>query len=508
MDRRSPRRKETERTENHEYPHTLTNSEQQKNQSQGVSIMVRHAGSGGTTRMESDAFGEIAVAADRYWGAQTQRAIGNFAIGTETMPPPLVHALGTVKHCAARCNGELGELEPDIAEALAAAAAEVMRGDRDEHFPLSVWQTGSGTQSNMNANEVIANRASEMLGGRLGSKQPVHPNDHCNRGQSSNDSFPSAMHIATAQETHAHLLPALDRLWTALDAKSREWARINKIGRTHLQDATPLTLGQEFSGFARQIALGKRRITTALEDIYPLSQGGTAVGTGLNCAPGFADLFARRVAEVTGLPFTSAGNKFESSAAHDGLVSFSGALNTLAVSLNKIGNDIRLLASGPRCGLGELLLPENEPGSSIMPGKVNPTQCEALCMVCAQVIGNHAAVTAGGMQGHLQLNTFKPLIIFNCLQSIRLLSDAMNSFNRHCVTGTEPNHPRLRQHLDNSLMLVTALAPHIGYDRAAAIAKRAHREGLSLREAAIADGDLDAATFDRLVDVDRMTNMD
>lgn len=467
--------------------------------------MARRTESSDTTRIESDAFGDIAVAADRYWGAQTQRAIGNFAIGSETMPAALIHALGIVKHCAARSNGELGELEPAIAQALAEAAAEVMQGRWDAHFPLSVWQTGSGTQTHMNANEVIANRASEILGGTLGSKQPVHPNDHCNRGQSSNDSFPSAMHIATARETHGRLLPALEGLQARLDAKSREWWRINKIGRTHLQDATPLTLGQEFSGFARQITLGRQRVASALTDIHALSQGGTAVGTGLNCAPGFADLFVRRVAEVTGLPFTSAENTFESSAAHDALVAFSGTLNTLAVSLNKISNDIRLLASGPRCGLGELRLPENEPGSSIMPGKVNPTQCEALCMVCAQVIGNHAAITTGGMQGHLQLNTFKPLIIFNVLQSIALLSDAINSFNRHCLSGTEPNRERLQQHLEQSLMLVTALAPHLGYDRAAAIAKTAHAEGLSLREAALADGALDADTFDNLIDVDAMT---
>lgn len=467
--------------------------------------MARGTESSGSTRIESDAFGDIAVAADRYWGAQTQRAIGNFAIGTETMPVALIHALGIVKHCAARCNGELGELEPAIAQALAEAAAEVLQGRWDGHFPLSVWQTGSGTQTNMNANEVISNRASEMLGGTLGSKRPVHPNDHCNRGQSSNDSFPSAMHIATARETHDRLLPALEGLQTTLEGKSREWWRINKIGRTHLQDATPLSLGQEFSGFAQQIELGRRRVASALTDIHALGQGGTAVGTGLNCAPGFADLFASRVAEVTGLPFTSADNKFESSAAHDGLVAFSGTLNTLAVSLNKISNDVRLLASGPRCGLGELSLPENEPGSSIMPGKVNPTQCEALCMVCAQVIGNHAAVTAGGMQGHLQLNTFKPLIIFNVLQGIALLSDAINSFNRHCLSGTEPNRGRLQQHLEQSLMLVTALAPQLGYDRAAAIAKKAHAEGLSLREAALADGALDADTFDELINVDAMT---
>ena len=467
--------------------------------------MVKSTQAPGNTRLENDAFGEIAVAADRYWGAQTQRAVGNFAIGEETMPLALVRALGTVKHCAARANGELGELPQEIAQALATAAAEVMRGEWDDHFPLSIWQSGSGTQSNMNANEVIANRASVMLGGTLGSKSPVHPNDHCNRGQSSNDCFPSAMHIATAQETHARLLPALASLQTELAAKSQQWSRYSKIGRTHLQDATPLTLGQEFSGFAEQISKGIRRINDALVDIHTLSQGGTAVGTGMNCAPGFADLFAHRVAEVTGLPFTSAANKFESSAAHDALVEFSGALNTLAASLNKIGNDVRLLASGPRCGLGELRLPENEPGSSIMPGKVNPTQCEALCMVCAQVIGNHVAVTAGGMQGHLQLNTFKPMIIRNVLHSIRLLADAMNSFNTHCLTGAEPDNKQLQRHLEQSLMLVTALAPHIGYDRAAAIAKKAHAEGLSLREAALADGGLDAATFDRLVDVDTMT---
>jgi fumarate hydratase class II len=458
----------------------------------------------GEVRRERDAMGEIEVPAERYWGAQTQRASTHFAIGEERMPLALVRALGTVKHCAAQANRELGELDARIADAIAEAAAEVMAGTWDAEFPLSVWQTGSGTQSNMNANEVIANRASEILGGRRGERSPVHPNDHCNRGQSSNDSFPSAMHIAAATQTHEQLLPALTALGSTLERHSDNWSDLNKIGRTHLQDATPLTLGQEFSGFARQIALGVQRVQGALEELYPLSQGGTAVGTGLNCAHGFDSLFAEKVAAVTGLPFHSAPNKFESSAAHDGLVSFSGTLNTLATSLNKIGNDIRLLASGPRCGLGELQLPENEPGSSIMPGKVNPTQCEALCMVCAQVAGNHTAVTLGGMQGHLQLNTFKPLIIYNVLQSIRLLADAVESFNRHCAEGIQPRRERLQAHLENSLMLVTALAPEIGYDRAAAIAHRAHAEGLSLREAALADG-LDDATFTRLVDVDRMT---
>jgi fumarate hydratase class II len=357
----------------------------------------------------------------------------------------------------------------------------------------------------MNANEVIANRACELLGGRLGSRDPVHPNDHVNRSQSSNDSFPSAMHIAAAREAEARLLPALGELEAALAAKARSWDAINKIGRTHLQDATPLTLGQEFSGFATQVERGQARVRAALGDVYALAQGGTAVGTGLNCPEGFAGRFAQAVAEETGLPFVTAANKFEASAAHDALVQLSGALNTVAVSLSKIANDVRLLASGPRCGLGELVLPANEPGSSIMPGKVNPTQAEALCMVCAQVIGNHVAVTTGGLQGHLQLNTFKPMIIHNVLQSIALLADAADSFREHCVAGAEPERTRIASHLEQSLMLVTALAPEIGYDRAAAIAKRAHAEGCTLREAALAEGDVDADSFDRLVDVDAMT---
>ena len=458
-----------------------------------------------STREEQDALGTVTVPADRYWGAQTQRALGNFPIGGERMPLPLVRALGLVKHCAARCNGELGALPGDLADTIARAAREVMDGRWDDHFPLPVWQTGSGTQSNMNANEVIANRACELLGGSLGSRDPVHPNDHVNRGQSSNDTFPTAMHIAAARETHGRLLPALARLEEALAAHAAAWEGINKIGRTHLQDATPLTLGQEFSAFATQARLGRRRVAGALEDVHALAQGGTAVGTGLNCPAGFAERFAELVAGETGLPFRTAANKFEALAAHDALVQLSGALNTLAVSLGKLANDVRLLASGPRCGIGELRLPANEPGSSIMPGKVNPTQAEALGMVCVQVIGNHAAVTAAGLQGQLQLNTFKPVIIHNVLSSIALLADATDSFTQRCLAGMEPERERIAMHLEQSLMLVTALAPAIGYDRAAAIAKRAHAEGTTLREAALADGAVDDETFDRLVDVDAMT---
>ncbi len=458
-----------------------------------------------TTREEQDALGTVAVPADRYWGAQTQRALGNFPIGDGRMPLPLVRALGLVKYCAARANGELSALPADIADAIARAAREVMAGRWDEHFPLPVWQTGSGTQSNMNANEVIANRACELLGGELGSRDPVHPNDHVNRGQSSNDTFPTAMHIAAARETHGRLLPALEQLRTRLAGHAAAWDGINKIGRTHLQDATPLTLGQEFSAFAAQVAQGKKRVEAALEDVHALAQGGTAVGTGLNCPAGFAERFAALVAGETGLPFRPADNSFEALAAHDALVQLSGSLNTLAVSLGKLANDIRLLASGPRCGIGELQLPANEPGSSIMPGKVNPTQAEALGMVCVQVIGNHAAVTAGGLQGQLQLNTFKPVIIRNVLESIALLAGAAESFTVRCLDGMAPEQGRIALHLEQSLMLVTALAPAIGYDRAAAIAKRAHSEGTTLREAALADGAVDAASFDRLVDVDAMT---
>mgnify|MGYP000491600339 FL=1 len=458
-----------------------------------------------STRAEQDALGTVAVPADRYWGAQTQRALGNFPIGDQRMPLPLVRALGLIKHCAARANGELGALPADLADAIARAAREVLDGRWDDHFPLPVWQTGSGTQSNMNANEVIANRACELLGGTLGSRDPVHPNDHVNRGQSSNDTFPTAMHIAAAREAHGRLLPALARLEATLDGHATAWEGINKIGRTHLQDATPLTLGQEFSAFATQAALGRRRIEAALEDVYALAQGGTAVGTGLNCPARFAERFATLVAEETGLPFRSAPNKFEALAAHDALVQLSGALNTVAVSLGKLANDVRLLASGPRCGIGELRLPANEPGSSIMPGKVNPTQAEALGMVCVQVIGNHAAVTAAGLQGQLQLNTFKPVIIHNVLNSIALLADATDSFNERCLAGMAPERARIAMHLEQSLMLVTALAPAIGYDRAAAIAKRAHAEGTTLREAALAEGAVDGKTFDCLVDIDAMT---
>ncbi|KGE03034.1 class II fumarate hydratase [Pseudohaliea rubra] len=457
------------------------------------------------TREEQDALGTVTVPADRYWGAQTQRALDNFPIGDQRMPLPLIRALGLVKYCAARSNGELRALPADIADAVAHAAREVMAGRWDAHFPLPIWQTGSGTQSNMNANEVIANRASELLGGDLGSRHPVHPNDHVNRSQSSNDTFPTAMHIAAAREAQERLLPALARLEARLVEQAGAWQGINKIGRTHLQDATPLTLGQEFSAFAAQAAQGRRRIETALVDVYGLAQGGTAVGTGLNCPAGFAGRFAALVAEETGLPFHPASNTFEALATHDALVQLSGTLNTLAVSLGKLANDVRLLASGPRCGIGELRLPANEPGSSIMPGKVNPTQAEALGMVCVQVIGNHSAVTTAGLQGQLQLNTFKPVIIYNVLSAIGLLADAMDSFNERCLAGMTPERTRIARHLEQSLMLVTALAPAIGYDQAATIAKRAHEEGTTLREAALADGAVDGETFDRLVDVDAMT---
>jgi fumarate hydratase class II len=402
----------------------------------------------------------------------------------------------------------LGKLDPKLGEVIVQAAQEVIDGKLDDHFPLVVWQTGSGTQSNMNANEVIANRAIEQLGGALGSKTPVHPNDHCNRSQSSNDVFPTAMHIAVVERLHHGLLPALAHLRQALAAKAAAWQDIIKIGRTHLQDATPLTLGQEFSGYATQVALGIARIETSLQRLYPLAQGGTAVGTGLNAKSGFAAAFAREVADYTGLPFVSAENKFEALAAHDALVEMSGMLNTVAVSLNKIANDIRLLSSGPRSGFGELSLPENEPGSSIMPGKVNPTQSEALTMVCAQVMGNHTAVTVGGAQGHLELNVFKPLIVYNVLQSVRLLGDAARSFADHCVAGITPNRARIAELMEKSLMLVTALAPHIGYDRAAAIAKRAHANNTTLREEALRSGDVTAEEFDRLVRPEQMIGPD
>jgi fumarate hydratase class II len=456
------------------------------------------------TRTESDSFGAIEVPADRYWGAQTQRSLQNFDIGGERLPPPLIRALGMVKHCAARANLTLGRIESSLGEAIAEAALAVMDGSLDGHFPLVVWQTGSGTQSNMNANEVIANLASQRLGGVMGSKQPVHPNDHCNLSQSSNDSFPTAMHIAVVEEVHGRLQPALRHLQQALSTRAEDWQHLIKIGRTHLQDATPLTLGQEFSGYAMQLQLGLARVHDALPRLYPLAQGGTAVGTGLNAPIGFDKLFAAEVARCTGLPFVSALNKFEALASHDALVELSGVLNTLAVSLNKIANDIRLLGSGPRSGLGELALPENEPGSSIMPGKVNPTQCEALTMVCAQVMGNHVTVTIAGAQGHFELNVFKPVIAYNVLQSIRLLADAARSFTDHCIRGMTANEARIAELMERSLMLVTALAPEIGYDTAALIAKRAHHNGTTLREEAVGGGFVSAEAFDRLVRPEQM----
>jgi fumarate hydratase, class II len=456
------------------------------------------------TRTETDTFGPIEVPADRYWGAQTQRSLHNFRIGSETLPPPLVRALGIVKQAAARVNREQGQLEPRLADAIARAAGEVAEGRLADHFPLVVWQTGSGTQSNMNANEVIANRANEMLGAPLGSKSPVHPNDHVNRSQSSNDTFPTAMHIAAVEQVHHQLLPALEHLLAALQAKSRAFTDIVKIGRTHLQDATPLTLGQEFSGYAQQVRRGIERVQRTLAGLYELAQGGTAVGTGLNTTPGFAESFAAEVARITGLAFVTAENKFEALAAHDALVELSGALNVLAVSLTKIANDIRLLGSGPRCGLGELRLPENEPGSSIMPGKVNPTQCEAMTMLCAQVMGNHVAVTIAGANGHFELNVYKPVVIYNVLQSIRLLADGCRSFTDKCVVGIEADRERIDDLLHRSLMLVTALNPKIGYDNAAKVAKKAYAEGTSLEEAAVALGLLTSEEFAQWVRPEEM----
>jgi fumarate hydratase class II len=450
-------------------------------------------------RVETDSFGPIEVPAERYWGAQTQRSLLNFKIGGERMPIPLVRALGVVKLAAARVNVRLGALEPRLGEAIAKAAEEVVEGKLDAEFPLVVWQTGSGTQTNMNANEVIAGRANELLGAGRGGKSPVHPNDHVNRGQSSNDTFPTAMHVAAAQEVHHRLLPALNHLHGALAGKAKAFADIVKIGRTHLQDATPLTLGQEFSGYAHQVAMGIERVRAALPRVLELAQGGTAVGTGLNAKKGFAEAVAAEIARITGLPFVTAPNKFEALAAHDALVELSGALNTVAVSLMKIANDIRLLGSGPRSGLGELRLPENEPGSSIMPGKVNPTQCEALTMVCCQVMGNHVAVTIGGANGHLELNVFKPVIAHNVLQSIRLLADAARSFTDNCVAGIEANRERIRELVERSLMLVTTLAPKIGYDAAAKVAKKAHAEGITLKEAALALELVTAEEFETLV---------
>ena len=451
------------------------------------------------TRTETDSFGPIEVPASAYWGAQTQRSIGNFPFGTqERMPIGIVHALAIVKQAAARVNVRHG-LDAALADAIGKAAAEVVAGAHDDQFPLVIWQTGSGTQTNMNVNEVIAGRANELITGTRGGKTPVHPNDHVNRGQSSNDSFPTALHVAAARAVDAALLPALRALHDRIEAKARAWDDIVKIGRTHLQDATPLTLGQEFSGYAQQIADGIDRIGAVLPRLHRLAQGGTAVGTGLNAPPHFADEMAAEIAALSGLPFVSAPNKFEALASNDTLVELAGALNVLAVSLTKIANDIRLLGSGPRCGLGELRLPENEPGSSIMPGKVNPTQCEMLTMVAAQVMGNLHAASIGGLQGHLELNVFKPMIGANVLRSIDLLATGMESFGLRALDGLEPDRERIAALLDRSLMLVTALAPAIGYDNAATIAKHAHSHGLTLREAALALKLVDEATFDRLV---------
>ncbi len=451
------------------------------------------------TRTETDSFGPLEVARHRYWGAQTQRSIQNFPIGWEKQPVAIVRALGVIKQAAAAVNVDLGDLDPTLGRAIEAAAAEVAAGEWDDHFPLVVWQTGSGTQSNMNANEVISNRAIELLGGEIGSKAPVHPNDHVNMGQSSNDTFPTAMHVATAVTARDVTLPGLRKLHGALADKAAEFEDIIKIGRTHTQDATPLTLGQEFGGYAFQVEQGIRRVTQALHNIYPLAQGGTAVGTGLNARKGFAEKIAARIAEITGLPFVTAPNKFEALAANDAMVEMSGALKTVAASLFKIANDIRLLGSGPRSGLGELILPENEPGSSIMPGKVNPTQAEALTMACIQVMGNDAAVGFAGSQGHFELNVFKPMIAYNVLQAMTLIGEASASFADNCVVGIRADEERIARLMRESLMLVTALAPTIGYDKATTVAKTAHKNGTTLREEAIRLGFVDAETFDRVV---------
>lgn len=455
--------------------------------------------SGDEIRIETDSIGEVEVPANHYWGAQTQRSRQNFKIGGEIMPTPVIRALGIQKKASAMTNMELGSLDPKLGEAMIQAADEVIEGTLANEFPLVVWQTGSGTQSNMNANEVISNRAIEILGGTKGSKEPVHPNDHVNMSQSSNDTFPTAMHIAAGEQVYHELIPALEGLHSALDKKAKDFASLVKIGRTHLQDATPLTLGQEFSGYAKQIEYGIERVKNTLPRVLQLAQGGTAVGTGINSKVGFAEKFAANVAKITSLDFVTAENKFESLAAHDAMIELSGALNVLAASLMKIANDIRLLGSGPRCGIGEISLPANEPGSSIMPGKVNPTQCEALTMVCAQIMGNHVAVTVAGSNGHFELNVFKPVMIYNVLQSIRLIADGCNSFVENCVVGIEANEERIDKLLNESLMLVTALNPHIGYDNAAKIAKTAHQKGSTLKEEAINMGLLTAEQFDEWV---------
>lgn len=456
------------------------------------------------TRTETDSFGPLQVPTDRYWGAQTQRSRQNFKIGWERMPAPAVHAFGIVKQAAAEANMDLGALDKRRGRAIVRAAKEVAAGKLDDHFPLVVWQTGSGTQSNMNANEVISNRAIEILKGKMGSKAPVHPNDHCNMSQSSNDTFPTVMHVAAVRQIDQLLLPALEHLHGALEAKAKAFGKTIKIGRTHLQDATPLTLGQEFSGYGYQVKNGIARVKDTLPRLLLLAQGGTAVGTGLNAPKGFDKSVARQIAKITGLPFKTAPNKFEALAAHDAVVEASGAMNTLAVSLMKIASDIRLLGSGPRSGLGELSLPENEPGSSIMPGKVNPTQCEALTMVCAQVMGNHSTATIAGANGHMELNVFKPVMIYSLLQSIQLLGDAVNSFTDNCVVGIQANEGRIADLMAQSLMLVTALAPHIGYDNATKIAKNAHVKGLTLRQSALQLKLVAEADFDKFVQPQKM----
>jgi len=455
-------------------------------------------------RIETDSMGEIRVPADRYYGAQTARSMINFAIGGDRFPRELIRALGVLKKAAALTNRELGALSPEKAKLITRAADEVIEGKLDQHFPLVVWQTGSGTQTNMNANEVIANRAIEIAGGVLGSKKPVHPNDDVNKSQSSNDTFPTAMHIAAAEQINERLLPMATKLRTTLGTKSEAFAQVVKIGRTHLMDAVPLTLGQELSGYVQQLDNGIARIESALDGLYELALGGTAVGTGLNTHPEFAAKAADAIARITGLPFRTAPNKFEALAAHDAIVFASGALKTLAASLTKIANDVRWLASGPRCGLGEITIPANEPGSSIMPGKVNPTQSEAMTMVCAQVVGNDAAINVGGLSGNFELNVYKPMMIFNLLNSIRLLADACASFNDNCAVGIEPNRAVIESHLRNSLMLVTALNPHIGYDKAAEVAKKAYAESTSLKDAAIALGVLTAEQFDDIVRPEEM----
>ena len=451
------------------------------------------------TRTETDSFGPLKVPADKYWGAQTQRSLKNFPIGWEKQPVAVVRALGVIKQACAEANMANGSLQKKLGKAIVKAASEVVEGKLDDHFPLVVWQTGSGTQSNMNANEVIANRAIEILGGKIGSKDPVHPNDHCNKSQSSNDTFPTAMHIAAARTAHDVLIPGLEKLHAEMDAKAKSFAKIIKIGRTHTQDATPMTLGQEFGGYAFQLKQGIARVRQALKNVYFLAQGGTAVGTGLNTPKGFDKAVAANIARISDLPFKTAPNKFEALAAHDAIVEMSGAVKTVAASLFKIANDIRLLGSGPRCGLGELLLPENEPGSSIMPGKVNPTQCEALTQVCAHVMGNDAAIGFAGSQGHFELNVYKPMMVYNLLQSMQLLGDASVAFTDNCIAGIEADEDRISTLMWESLMLVTALAPEIGYDNATKVAKTAHKNRTTLKEEAIRLGFVDEATFDKVV---------